>query len=151
MKILTTLSTLKTSRDSNSNKSVSGTTITGRSLFSTELLHKESNNSEFKTEIENLKNEIDVAGEKLENEPTLANFRRFRDALSMLAKRINSEAYRLEKFGGTPQNPRYYEIITTIDKEADQLYKLIIHSHLNNMAITEKVIGIKGLVIDLTT
>jgi len=62
-------------------------------------------------EIGELRKEIESAGDKLDREPTITNFKQFRDILSKLAKRINAEAYRLEKGGGRPQNPRYYEII----------------------------------------
>jgi len=64
---------------------------------------------------------------------------------------VNAEAYRLDKIGGTPQNPRYHEIITVIDREADQLYNLIIKENKDTMAITARIIGIKGLVVDLIT
>lgn len=122
-----------------------------RSVFSTELQQKENESNDYEREIEVLRKDIDTAGDKLDKEPTLNNFSIFREILSKLAKRINSEAYRLEKCGGTPQNPRYYEIITTINTEADKLYRLIVESQKNNIAITEKVIGIKGLVVDLIT
>jgi uncharacterized protein YaaR (DUF327 family) len=120
-----------------------------KSLFSSELLLQENEVDGYGKEIEGLRKDIEVAGDKLEKEPTIPNFKQFRNILSKLAKRINSEAYRLDKYGGTPQNPRYYEIITTINSEADKLYNLIIQEQKNNMAITAKVIGIKGLVIDL--
>jgi hypothetical protein len=90
-------------------------------------------------------------GDKLVQEPTLANFKQFRDILSKLVKRVSNEAYRLDKFGGTPQNPRYYETITVINSEADRLYNLIVQEQRDNMAITARVIGIKGLVVDLIT
>lgn len=105
----------------------------------------------YKQEVERLKKEIDDAGEQLEREPTLGNFFKFKELLGEIAKRISAEAYRLHKIGGTPQNPRYYEIITIINSEADQLYKLLLHEQKNNVEITAKVIGIKGLIVNLTT
>jgi uncharacterized protein YaaR (DUF327 family) len=122
-----------------------------RTLFSTEILQQEKEADSYDREINMLRKEIETVGEQLEREPTIQNFGHFRDILSRLAKRISTEAYRLEKCGGTPQNPRYYEIITTINFEADKLYNLIIQEQKNNMAITAKVIGIKGLVVDLIT
>jgi uncharacterized protein YaaR (DUF327 family) len=122
-----------------------------KNIFYTEILQQESEIKNYQYEIENLHKEVNTAGERLEKEPTIPNFKQFRELLSKIAKRINSEAYRLEKCGGTPQNPRYFEIITTINIEADKLYNLIVQSQKNNMAITAKVIGIKGLVIDLIT
>lgn len=64
---------------------------------------------------------------------------------------MNAEAYRLDKFGGTPQNPLYYEIITVINREADNLYNLIVKENKDPMAITAKVTDIKWLVVDLIT
>jgi hypothetical protein len=121
------------------------------SLFAAELTNRQTDITAYDQEVENLRHEIEMVGSKLAQEPTLPNFKRFRDLLSQLAKRISSEAYRLEKIGGTPQNPRSFEIITVINSEADKLYNLIIQDNRDSMAITAKVIGIKGLVVDLIT
>jgi uncharacterized protein YaaR (DUF327 family) len=121
------------------------------SFFADELSHHEEGISSYQDDIEDLRTEIEKAGNLLSTEPTLTNFKQFRDLLSKLAKIVSAEAYRLDKFGGTPQNPRYYEIITVIDREADNLYKLIVKENRDSMAITAKVIGIKGLVVDLVT
>lgn len=123
----------------------------GAGLFASELNRSFGDLSSYEQEVGDLRKEIDQAGEKLEQEPNLANFKIFRDLLSRMAKRITTEAYRLEKIGGTAQNPRYYEIVTVINAEADRLYHMIVHEQRNRMAITAKVIGIKGLVVDLTT
>lgn len=123
----------------------------GTSLFATEFVLQQTEINSYEQEIEDLREEIDRAGEKLEKEPTLSNFKFFRDQLSKLAKRITNEAYHLKKIGGTPQNPRYFEIITVINAEADRLYNLIIKENKDHLAITAKVIGIKGMVVDLIT
>jgi uncharacterized protein YaaR (DUF327 family) len=121
------------------------------SLFANELSSKEESVESYQDDVETLRKEIDKAGSQLATEPTLSNFTHFRELLSKLAKKVNSEAYRLDKVGGTPQNPRYYEIITVINREADKLYNLIVKENRDSMAITAKVIGIKGLVVDLVT
>jgi uncharacterized protein len=121
------------------------------SPFAAELANRRTDIVSYEQEVENLRHEIETVGDRLAQEPTLPNFKRFRDLLSRLAKRISSEAYRLEKIGGTPQNPRSFEIITVINAEADKLYNLIVQDHRDSMAITAKVIGIKGLVVDLIT
>lgn len=121
------------------------------SLFANELNSHTEEAASYQDDIESLRSEIEKAGTQLESEPTLPNFKHFRDLLSRLAKKVNTEAYRLEKVGGTAQNPRYFEIITVINREADNLYNLIIKENRNSMAITAKVIGIKGLVVDLIT
>jgi uncharacterized protein YaaR (DUF327 family) len=125
------------------------TTSSLKTLFSSEISKVEKDINTYEQDLIYLRKDLETAGDILEKEPTIPNFRKFRDVLSRLAKRINSEAYCLEKCGGTPQNPRYYETITTINIEADKLYNLIIKEQRNNMAITAKVIGIKGLVVDL--
>lgn len=121
------------------------------SLFSNELSSIQAENNTYDRDIGTLQSEIEAAGQLLEREPTLPNFKRFRELLSRLAKRVSGEAYRLEKIGGTPMNPRYYEIITVIDAEADKLYQMIVSEQKDRMAITASVIGIKGLVVDLIT
>ena len=121
------------------------------SFFADKLSHQEEGVVSYQDDIETFRTEIEKAGDLLTTEPTLANFKNFRDLLSKLATKVNAEAYRLEKFGGTAQNPRYYEIITVINREADILYNLIVRENRDSMAITAKVIGIKGLVVDLVT
>jgi len=121
------------------------------SFFADELSHQEEGVVSYQDDIETFRTEIERAGDLLTTEPTLANFKNFRDLLSKLATKVNAEAYRLEKFGGTAQNPRYYEIITVINRDADILYNLIVKDNRDSMAITAKVIGIKGLVVDLVT
>jgi uncharacterized protein YaaR (DUF327 family) len=121
------------------------------SFFADELARKEHNAASSQDDLESLRTEIEKAGNVLTDAPTLANFKRFRDLLSTLAKKVTADAYRLDKFGGTAQNPHYYETITIIDREADALYNLIVRENRDSMAITAKVIGIKGLVVDLIT
>jgi uncharacterized protein YaaR (DUF327 family) len=150
MRILDVLSSRKIETKSSSTSSVKNGSLI-RTLFAAEMHQHENEVDCYDQEINELRKEIENAGARLEKEPTIPNFKQFRDILSRLAKRISNEAYRLEKCGGTPQNPRYYEIITTINVEADKLYNLIICEQKNNMAIIEKVIGIKGLVVDLIT
>lgn len=121
------------------------------SLFSAELNSKKAESDAYDVDINALRKEIDTAGQLLEHEPTVTNFKKFRELLGSLAKRVTNEAYRLEKIGGTPMNPRYYEIITVIDSEAEKLYQMVIKEQKDRMAITASVIGIKGLIVDLLT
>mgnify|MGYP000894774702 CR=1 FL=1 len=121
------------------------------SLFSSELQTRQQEIDHYNQDIAELRTSLESAGKTLEQEPTIQNFKKFRELLSKLAKQVSSEAYRLEKVGGTPMNPRYYEVITVIDKEADKLYELVVKEQKDRMAITASVIGIKGLVVDLIT
>ena len=134
------------SKRENKNKS----TGTGKNLFALEM-KQQTRTISYEHEVDDLRKDIEQVGEELEKEPHLGNFKKFRDLLSKLVTRISNEAYRLEKTGGTAQNPRYYEIISVINTEADRLYELIVNEQRDRMAITAKVIGIKGLVVDLIT
>jgi len=120
-------------------------------LFASTLEKQQEDSGSYEQEIDTLRKEIEQVGKKLQQEATLPHFIKFRDLLSSLAKRVSAEAYRLEKIGGTPQNPRYYEIITVINSEADRLYNLIVSENKNHIAITARVINIKGMVVDLIT
>lgn len=121
------------------------------SLFATEISSRQIKLDQYDKDISELRTALEDTGNLLEQEPTIQNFKRFRELLSKIAKQVSTEAYKLEKIGGTPMNPRYYEIITVIDREADKLYELIVKEQKDRMAITASVIGIKGLIVDLIT
>ncbi|GLI38867.1 DUF327 family protein [Geobacter hydrogenophilus] len=105
----------------------------------------------YEQQLQDLKEEIDRAGTDLEREPTVANFRTFRDLIATLAKTVTSNAYRLERVGGTSLNPRCFEIITVIDREADNLLRLIMTENKDRLKITNKIMELKGLIIDFLT
>ena len=140
------------SRDIEQNRSLNISVKPGSSpAFAQELYNKQSEFSSYEQETDDLRKEIEEAGDKLDKEPNLANFNKFRELLSRMTKRVSNEAFRLEKIGGTPQNPRYFEIITVINAESERLYNLLIQGQRDRLAITAKVIGIKGLVVNLIT
>ena len=149
------INTKNTVRDTRKDSKATATKRAGGnifSFFSNELQAKQQAAVQKQQQnIEHLREKLESAGELLETDPTIKNFKNFRELLSKIAKQVSGEAYRLDKIGGTPTNPRYYEIITIIDKEADKLYEMIVKDQKNRMAITESVIGIKGLVVDLIT
>lgn len=121
------------------------------SLFASALTEKQGDVDSYMHEVSELRLEIEAAGDKLEQEPSIEHFKIFRDLLGQLAKRVTTEAYRLEKIGGTPHNPRYFEIIRVINREAETLCAAILREQRNRMDITSRVIGLKGLVVDLLT
>ena len=87
--------------------------------------------------------------EALDREPTVANFRAFRELLGAITGKVLEIGYRLEKVGGTAIDPHYHEVIAVIDREADQLYQLMLRQQKDHIAITTKILEIKGLVVDL--
>src|SRR6185369_13563081 len=107
MRIRNAVSSRRSDPNTGSASSTNSSSL-ARTLFSAEMQQQDKTIDGYDREIGELRKEIESAGDKLDKEPTITNFKQFRDILSKLAKRINAEAYRLEKCGGTPQNPRYY-------------------------------------------
>lgn len=118
----------------------------GAFLFAKKLGALSRDAADYAGQLMELKEEIDRAGDSLEKEPTILNFKKFRDLLSAFAKKVTAEAYRLEIEGSAGQ--RSHEIISVIDKEADALYHLIMQEQQNHIKITAQIMKIKGLVVD---
>jgi len=123
--------------------------VTGSSapLFAGRLTQIAKSGSEYAGELQRLKEEIDKAGDTLEQEPTIVNFKAFRELLGTMAKKVSAEAYRIELVGGGFSG-RTHEVMTVIDKEADLLYHLVMREQKDHIRITAQIIKIKGLVVD---
>ena len=117
-------------------------------LFAGRLTAVAKSGSDYPGELQRLKEEIDKAGTVLEQEPTIANFKAFRDLIGALAKKVSAEAYRVELVGGGFTG-RTHEVITVIDKEADLLYHLIMREQKDHIRIIAQIVKIKGLVVDI--
>jgi uncharacterized protein len=116
-------------------------------LFAGRLTAIAKSSSDYPGELQRLKEEIDKAGAVLEQEPTIVNFKAFRELIGSLAKKVSAEAYRIELVGGGFTG-RTHEVMTVIDKEADLLYHLIMREQKDHIRIVSQIIKIKGLVVD---
>jgi len=125
-------------------KSITGSTAP---LFAGRLAQVAKGNPEYAGELQRLKEEIDKAGELLEQEPTIVNFKAFRELLGTMARKVSAEAYRMEMLGGGFSG-RTHEVISVIDKEADLLYHLVMREQKDRIRIAGQIIKIKGLVVD---
>lgn len=125
-------------------KSVAGT---GAPLFAGRLAAVAKAGTEYQGELQRLKDEIDKAGEVLEQEPTIANFKAFRELLGTMARKVSAEAYRVEMLSGGVTG-RSHEIIAVVDKEADLLYHLVMREQKDHIRIVAQIVKIKGLVVD---
>ena len=115
-------------------------------LFGRTLQRQEDVLDDYQNELGELKREIDRVGDNLDRDPTMANFKAFRDLLSQLSRKVLSNSYKLELVS-SPSSPRVHEIVATIDREADELYRLIMSEQKDHMKITGKIMELKGLVI----
>ena len=118
------------------------------SIFSNMLQEEEKIYTEHSLDIGELRRQIDEAGVALEEDPSLDEFNHFRDLIRTLTEKVSKEAYKLRTVGFAFRS-KEYSIVTTIDEELSSLYKLIINEHKNHLAIANKVIKIKGLVVDV--
>lgn len=123
---------------------------TSPSLFRTKLLSEvEESRRESQEELESLLQRLEEAGNDLERGGSMASYRAFRELLGVIVRRLLQRAFRIERTGGTPLDPRFHERVAVIDREADDLLRLVLARQKDRIAIARKVIEIKGLVIDL--
>ncbi|UFS71539.1 YaaR family protein [Geomonas sp. RF6] len=120
---------------------------TDGALFAGRLTQVAKTSADYAGALQQLKEDLDKAGALLEQEPTIANFKVFRDLIATMARKVTSEAYRVELVGG-PLTGRSHEVITVIDKEADLLYHLVMREQKDHIRIAAQIIKIKGLVVD---
>lgn len=125
-------------------KSVAGASAP---LFAGRLTAVAKGSAEYQGELQRLKEEIDKAGDVLEQEPTIANFKVFRELIGAMARKVSAEAYRMELLSGGITG-RAHEVIAVIDKEADLLYHLVMREQKDHIRIVAQIIKIKGLVVD---
>lgn len=119
------------------------------SIFSSELNRQEGKllDNE-RQELEELREKLFVAGEKLEKDPTIAHLSAFRELIRKFARKATSMAYRIETvkndFGGRP-----LDIVSVIDNEVDELYHLVMQGQRCRIRIAAKISSIKGLIVKL--
>ncbi len=117
-------------------------------LFSVMLEEHEETSKTLQIDLMELKKEIDETASILEENPSMEEFLYFRDLIKTLTEKVIKEAYRL-KTVGFAFSSKEYNIVQVIDEELNSLYKLIISEHKNHLAIVNRVLKIKGLVIDI--
>lgn len=119
-------------------------------LFSRELSRQEGRIINFdKLELDELRDKLQDAGDSLEREPTMANYRVYRERLGAFAKKATSLAYRIENIS-TSCASRPHEVVMVINKEADELYHLVMQRQQNPVRIASKIANIKGMIIKLS-
>ena len=123
----------------------------GSSLFAGALRRTEREVADYRLELEELQREIETVGDELDQDPTMARFRKFRDLIAALLKKVTGGAYKVEVVGGAAHDLRVHELITVIDREADALLHLIMARQKDRLAITDRLMKLKGLVIDFLT
>ena len=119
------------------------------SLFARELTRKEEKILDVdRLELEDLKEELQYMGESFEKEPTLANFRIFREMIGRFARKATSLAYRIEKVKNGCGS--ILEIVSIIDRSADELYHLVMQGQQSRFCIASRVANINGMIVKVS-
>lgn len=120
------------------------------SIFSRELDRQEEKVLDIdKLELEDLREELEDVGDCFEKEPTLANFRIFRELLRQFAKKATSLAYRIEK-KQIGRSRRTLEIVAIIDQKADELYHLVMQGQQDRLWLAGRIANISGMIIQIS-
>ncbi len=117
------------------------------SPFSQILTIEKTEFTEYEMEFEQLRAEIDEAGSALDDCPSLEEFNKFRDLMRSLTQKVSKQAYKLKTVG--VYSHKKYQIVSTINTELNDLYRLILSEQKNRIAIASKIIKLKGLVVDV--
>ncbi|HEX2769322.1 MAG TPA: YaaR family protein [Geobacteraceae bacterium] len=121
-----------------------------QSIFSSELNKQEERFLDIdKLELEDIKEALQDVGDDFEREPTLANFRVFRELIGKFAKKATSIAYRIEK-KAIYRSSRALEIVAIIDRAADELYHLVMEGQQNRVRIAGRIANINGMIIQIS-
>lgn len=121
----------------------------GASIFFGELNRQEEKLLDIeKKSLNDLRDKLFQAGDRLEQEPSPANLAEFRELIGSFAKKATSMAYRFEttsSFIGSDLG-----LVSVIDKEVDELLRLVMQGQKARLEIAAKISTIKGLIVKLS-
>lgn len=106
-----------------------------------------------------LKDQVDIAGDALQQNPGLSQIDDYRKKLSSLMKYISRNNYEIlkidRKYRGRPLIDKktgkqsYYIQVNVINKKLEQLTYDIIYNHSKNINLLARIEEINGLIVDL--
>ena len=94
---------------------------------------------------------VDEAAERLKASPTLAHLYEYRRAVSELLRGLIRDAFRVSSEVGIVRRGRQklYTLVRAVDKELEELARLIVARERDRMAIVAKLDVLRGLLLDL--
>lgn len=102
-----------------------------------------------RVELGRMQEALSKAGDELERNPTLGNLEVFRALLASIVKKVTQQGFAVDNLGPGWQAQDRHQIIRTLDEEATHLLDLVLQEQKDRVAITRRVVQIKGLVVDL--
>lgn len=118
------------------------------------MLEEDKEIRKYSYELDELKRQIYDAGNILDRSANIKDFQRFRDLIRALTDKLIKDAYRVREVSvfnrsRSMYSSRQYKVVAKINEELDSLYTLIMKEQKNHIAIANKVMRLKGLVLDL--
>lgn len=110
------------------------------------MLEEEREIKKYSYELDELKKQIYDAGYTLEKSSNIKEFQKFRDLIRALVEKVIKDAYRVRNLN---MNKKTFNVVSKINEELDSLYREIISEQKNHIAIANKVMRLKGLVLNL--
>ena len=110
------------------------------------MLEEEREIKKYSYELDELKKQIYDAGYALEKSSNIKEFQKFRDLIRALVEKVIKDAYRVRNLN---MNKKTFNVVSKINEELDSLYREIISEQKNHIAIANKVMRLKGLVLNL--
>lgn len=102
-------------------------------------------------ELAGLVGELEQLGDGLSKLPSLDNFFSYRRVLQKILQKAIPQALEIQKdYSLNTENlsQKEYHLIKKVNEEVNSLLELIESGHKNNFIIANKVVSIKGLIID---
>lgn len=127
------------------------TTALSGSVFTGELQRKEMElaGNGLKQELQALRQAIEKTGARLEKHPSIENLEIFRNLLGSLLQKVTSNAYQVITSDNYWDVYKRNQVVMTIDREAEELFDLVMGEQRSRVEIVKKIIRIQGLVVDL--
>lgn len=103
------------------------------------------------SQLKQMRMALEDAGNMLEKNPSLGNLEVYKAILSNLIGAASRGAYEVRGVGAGWTASEKHHVVSLIDKEAEELLKLVLSEQQDKLKIASKLVQIKGLVIDLTS
>lgn len=94
--------------------------------------------------------DLEAAAQRLKESPTMANLRQYKEAIKRVLTKVLESAYVVEEVRAFNRRGRQTVsmLVRTIDRELDELGRLILAKAQDTLAIAAKIDDIRGLIFD---
>jgi len=110
-------------------------------------------NNMYIARLSEMKNEIDLQGERLANRTDVQEFEKYRKLIRIFLDEIVSNGYTFSKEDAYASRGkhRYIATVKVVDEKLEELAKEVVKEHADKIEILDKLDDIRGLLLDLMT